>query len=243
MFQLNYDGTHANIMVQALDLYARIGTGQFEQIIDVLRFNWDTRIYNKSFQLEVSAKVIETIKVLLFKNKACSIDDLEVPDRYRLACRMKKVIEEGKLDMPPAYQVVLGHEEAKILCDALKLYANIGTGSFEKILDTDLWYNDHRLVTNCDEFEVSLKLLIAVKGILFRNPRYHIYSINDKTVPYLYRIAWDTFLVIYSHCFKPNTEGMDNVQRRLVEIFFAPVESSVKDQPLATIKTIGTHSL
>src|SRR4051812_19032275 len=85
---LEIDENQARTLEKALDLYSRIGMGQLREIINVLRY--DERLDNKN--LEVARNILDNVKLLVFGDDFYGIYSHEVPDVYRVAWDIQRVI-------------------------------------------------------------------------------------------------------------------------------------------------------
>jgi hypothetical protein len=95
MFQMMFNERQARTLMRALDLYSRIGIGQFEELIHLFRWQFDPRLKDKLDQIEMSEQRLNEIKTLLFDlhpNSSFGIFNKDVPDEFRVAWDLQKVI-------------------------------------------------------------------------------------------------------------------------------------------------------
>lgn len=81
--------------MRALDLYSRLGIGQYEEAINFLRFEFDPRLKDKDEEYEEAMQRLNEIKMLLFNmhpNASYGIHSREVPDQFRVAWDLMKVV-------------------------------------------------------------------------------------------------------------------------------------------------------
>jgi hypothetical protein len=100
-YQLTLDERQTQTLVAALDLFSRIGIGQFEEIVHHMRFRLDARLkeaaegsydYRKA---DLATKLMDLAKYTLFghpPNGSYGIHSHEVPDEYRVAYDIQQVI-------------------------------------------------------------------------------------------------------------------------------------------------------
>jgi len=95
MYLLEIDERQARILNDALDLYSRIGIGQLEEIANNFRWFNDPRLKDNWDKLDIARSLLDSIKMLLFKqppNGSYGIYHPDVPDCYRVAWDIQKVI-------------------------------------------------------------------------------------------------------------------------------------------------------
>lgn len=94
-YQLTIDENQARILIQALDLYSRLGIGQYEEAVSFLKWQSDPRLEGKHEECDKAMKHLNEIKMLLFNmpsNASYGIYSEKVPDCFRAAWDILKVI-------------------------------------------------------------------------------------------------------------------------------------------------------
>lgn len=93
MYQLNLSEEQARVISSALDLYSRIGIGQFEEILNVLKM-YDKKVFSKD--TSTADKLLQEVKREVYDltpNSSFGIYNENVPNRFRVAWDIKKVIQ------------------------------------------------------------------------------------------------------------------------------------------------------
>lgn len=94
------------------------------------------------------------------------------------------------------YQLTLSDEQIRVLLRALDLYARVGCGQFEQILE--LFQGDSR---RREDGMIQWETLFRIfrNGLLSLQADMAHYAICSPKVPADYRLAWDIFQVVRHH--------------------------------------------
>lgn len=85
-YNLTITENQAKLLVKALDFYSRIGMGQFEELVRLLS---DERCNN----FGIANDLMYVVKSVLFGKNHFGIMSKELPDNFRIAWDIRKVIE------------------------------------------------------------------------------------------------------------------------------------------------------
>lgn len=121
------------------------------------------------------------------------------------------------------YQLTLNEEQARVLTQALDLYARIGCGQLEEILQ------HHQFRVDYAQSELARERIQQAKLILTSLPETAYFSIHSPDICSAYRVAFDLKQVIRHRLAWDN-----NPQGGILVNFDTPVQTA-KDTPLATM--------
>lgn len=92
MYQLTVSDEHVSMLLRALDLYSRVGCGQFERILELFQDD-PRRREDNVIQWETLFRLFKQQLLSLKGNASYSICSPEIPVDYRLAWDMLQVIQ------------------------------------------------------------------------------------------------------------------------------------------------------
>lgn len=93
MYQLTVSEEQARVISSALDLYSRIGIGQFEEILSVLK-RYDQKVFQKDTRAaDILLQEVKRVVYDLTPNSSFGIHNKDVSNGFRIAWDIKKVIQ------------------------------------------------------------------------------------------------------------------------------------------------------